>query len=252
MNDPLLRLDDLHKSFGGLKVSAGVNLAVRAGETHALIGPNGAGKTTLIAQIAGELRPDAGKIFLCGRDITRLAAHKRARLGLGRAFQVTSPMAGMTVLDNAVLAVMAQMGSPLRMWRPVRGEAAMMEEARAALARVGLAEVEEEKARDLSHGQRRQLELAMALAGRPRLLLLDEPMAGLGPRESRDMVDLLCGLKDIYAILLVEHDMDAVFALADRISVLVSGAIIATGSPRQIRADAAVRRAYLGEEDTPC
>ncbi len=248
MTGPLLELSDVHKAFGGLNVSMGVNMEVLKGETHALIGPNGAGKTTLIGQICGEILPDRGRIVLDGEDITRLPVHRRARLGLARSYQITSLMDGLSVLDNALLAVMARHGSPWRMFRSARNDEKLRDAAIALLARVDLGEHADRPAGDLSHGLRRQLELAMTLAGHPRLLLLDEPMAGLGPRESRRMVELLQELKEDHSILLVEHDMDAVFALADRISVLVAGRLIATGTPQEVRADDKVRRAYLGED----
>ncbi len=252
MSKELLRIENLSKVYGGLAASSNINLSLRAGETHALIGPNGAGKTTLIAQITGEVKPDAGSILFGGRDITSLPVFRRARLGLARSFQITSLMDTMSVFDNVLLAVMAHAGSAFGFWRPARAEAGLRMKALEALALAGLEGVEEALPGALSHGQRRQLELAMALAGRPRLLLLDEPMAGLGPGESRQMVALLEGLKGRYSMLLVEHDMDAVFALADRISVLVAGELIATGTPRDIRRDARVRAAYLGGEAETC
>jgi branched-chain amino acid transport system ATP-binding protein len=252
MSKELLRVENLSKVYGGLAASSSINLSLRAGETHALIGPNGAGKTTLIAQITGEVKPDAGSILFGGRDITSLPVFKRARLGLARSFQITSLMDVMSVFDNVLLAVMAHAGSAFGFGRPARAEAGLRKKALEALAMAGLEGVEAALPGALSHGQRRQLELAMALAGRPRLLLLDEPMAGLGPGESRQMVALLEGLKGRYSMLLVEHDMDAVFALADRISVLVAGELIATGTPRDIRRNARVRAAYLGGEAETC
>lgn len=248
-NPALLRIENLSKVYGGLSASANINLTLRAGETHALIGPNGAGKTTLIAQITGETRPDAGRILLKGRDITSLPVHRRARLGLARSFQITSLMDEMRVFDNALLAVMAHAGSPWRFWKEARREPALVEAARRVLALTGLEDAQDAPAGALPHGRRRQLELALALAGEPELLLLDEPMAGLGPGESRAMVELLKRLKPRHTMLLVEHDMDAVFALADRVSVLVAGRLIATGAPQAIRADERVRAAYLGEEE---
>ncbi len=248
MTRPLLELSDVHKAFGGLNVSVGVSMEVMRGETHALIGPNGAGKTTLIGQICGEILPDRGRIALDGEDVTRLPVHRRARLGLARSYQITSLMDALSVFDNALLAVMAHCGTPWRMFRSARDDERLRDAAIAVLARVDLADRAQRMAGELSHGQRRQLELAMALAGRPRLLLLDEPMAGLGPSESARMVELLREVKEEHSILLVEHDMDAVFALADRISVLVAGRLIATGTPREVRASPEVRRAYLGED----
>ena len=215
---------------------------------HALIGPNGAGKTTLISQLSGLVRPDAGTIRFAGRDITRLAAHARAHQGLARSFQITSLMAGMTVIENVALAVQARAGHSFRFWRPAAGDERLERPAMAALEKVGIAGRAGDAVGALSHGERRQLEIAMALASGPRLLLLDEPMAGMGPEESARMIAILQGLKGTAAMLLVEHDMDAVFALADRISVLVYGRVIASGPPAAIRANEAVRRAYLGEE----
>jgi len=249
MAEPLLRIENLRKSFGGLAVTRGLSLEVRSGEVHALIGPNGAGKTTLMDQIGGQLRPDGGRIALEGREITTWPVHARARAGLARSFQITRLMNEMSVFDNALLAVMAHMGTPWRFFRPARQDEALRDAAIAALARVDMGPWAERPAGELSHGLRRQLELALALAGRPRIVLLDEPMAGLGPRESARMVELLREVAEGCTLLLVEHDMDAVFALADRISVLVSGEIIATGAPEDIRRDEAVRAAYLGEEE---
>jgi branched-chain amino acid transport system ATP-binding protein len=221
---------------------------VREGELHAVIGPNGAGKTTLIAQLAGELAPDRGRIRFAGDDVTALAMPERARRGLARSFQITSICPAFSALDNVALAVQAQSGHSFRFWRPARRDESLRAPARALLDRLGLAARADALAATLSHGEQRQLELALALATRPLLLLLDEPMAGLGPEESARMVALLRDLKRRHAILLVEHDMEAVFALADRISVLVYGRCIATGTPAEIRADRAVRDAYLGDE----
>jgi branched-chain amino acid transport system ATP-binding protein len=249
--DALLQVEDLSKRFHGIVAADDILLDVRAGELHAVIGPNGAGKTTLIAQLAGEIKPDSGWIRFAGRDITALPIEARSALGLARSFQVTSLFLDFTALDNVALAVQAHAGHSFRFWRDVRCEPQLREPARAALARVGLAARATVKASELSHGEHRQLEIAMALATRPRLLLLDEPMAGLGPEESRRMVALLRELKRELAILLVEHDMEAVFALADRITVLVGGRVIASGAPAAIRADAQVRQAYLGEPQPP-
>ena len=245
----LLQLDGLRKRFGGIVATDGLSLGVRRGETHAVIGPNGAGKSTLIAQVSGSLAPDGGRIVFDGQDITRRAAHERAALGFARSFQITSIFPSFSVVDNVALAVQAGAGSSLRFWRAVRHESAIAEAARAIVAQVGLASVAEASAGALSHGEHRQLELGIALATRPKLLLLDEPMAGMGPDESARMVALIEGLKSRFTILLVEHDMDAVFRLADRISVLVAGRIIATGSVEAIRANAEVRAAYLGEDE---
>jgi branched-chain amino acid transport system ATP-binding protein len=245
--EPLLETRGLTKRFGGVVATDDVSLAVQPGEIHAVIGPNGAGKTTLVAQLAGELAPDAGRIRFAGADVTGLPVHARSALGLARSFQVTSIFRDFPVLDNVALAVQAHAGHSFRLWRDARREAALRDPARAVLAEVGLAGRAGVLAADLAHGEQRQLEIAMALATRPRLLLLDEPTAGMGPEESRQMVALLSRLKGHQALVLVEHDMDAVFALADRITVLVYGRVIATGSPDEIVASPAVRDAYLGD-----
>lgn len=245
-----LEIRDLVKRFGGLAATDGLSLAVTAGELHALIGPNGAGKTTLIGQLSGELRPDAGTIRFRERDVTRLPAHRRASMGLARSFQITSLFPSFTVLDNVAMAVQAHAGHSFRFWKDAGRDRRLGDAAHAVLERVGLAARADAYASDLAHGEARQLELAMALAGDPALLLLDEPMAGCGPEESARMVELLRSLKGMVTILLVEHDMDAVFALADRITVLVRGRALATGTPAAIRSDPAVREAYLGEEGT--
>jgi len=244
--EPLLRIEGLTRRFGGIVASDDITLAVGAGELHAIIGPNGAGKTTLIGQLAGEIAPNAGRIWFDRRDITATPIHARSALGLARSFQVTSLFADFTALDNVALAVQAHAGHSFRFWADARQERALRDPARAALAEVGLGDRADVIVSRLSHGEHRQLELAMALATRPRLLLLDEPMAGLGPEESARVVTLLRGLKGKLAILLIEHDMEAVFALADRITVLVYGRVIASGAPADIRADAEVRKAYLG------
>jgi branched-chain amino acid transport system ATP-binding protein len=243
----LLEIEGLTKRFGGVIASDGISLAVERGELHAVIGPNGAGKTTLIGQLTGEIAPDAGRIRFEGRDITALPVFRRSTLGLARSFQITSLFPDFTALDNVALAVQAHSGHSFRFWRTARSEAALREPARAALDRVGLGARSDMMCRDLSHGEHRQLELAMALATKPRVLLLDEPMAGMGPEDSARMVAMLRELKRELPILLIEHDMEAVFALADRITVLVYGRVIASGAPAVIRADAAVRQAYLGE-----
>jgi len=246
--EPLLRAERLHKRFGGLTVTNDVSLTVETRGVHAVIGPNGAGKTTLIHQIGGSLRPDAGRILFAGQEVTRLPPHRRARLGLARSFQITSVVPGFTALENAALAAQARAGSSFRFLRPAASEAGLNREAMAALEQVGLVDRATVPAGALSHGERRQLELAIALAQRPRLLLLDEPLAGAGPEETERLIGLLRWLKTQYGILLVEHDMQAVFALADTISVLVYGRIVASGRPEAIRADPAVRAAYLGED----
>jgi len=245
----MLQIDHLAKRFGGIVATDDVLLSIAPGELHAVIGPNGAGKTTLIAQLSGQLPPDSGRIRFAGTDITRLPVYKRSALGLARSFQITSLFLDHSVLDNVALAVQAHAGHSFRFWRNARHEAELRGPAMAALERVGLAARAERRAADLSHGEHRLLELAMALASKPRMLLLDEPMAGLGPDESARMVTMLQALKGDYTILLVEHDMEAVFALADRITVLVYGRVIASDVPDVIRADEAVREAYLGEEE---
>jgi branched-chain amino acid transport system ATP-binding protein len=249
MAEALLRIEGLTKRFGGVVASDTISLEVPAGELHAIIGPNGAGKTTLIGQLAGEIASDAGRIHFHGRDVTALPTYRRSQLGLARSFQITSLFLDFTALDNVALAVQAHAGHSFHFWRSARGEAELRDPARAALARVGLAERGDVLVSNLSHGEHRQLEIAMALATSPRMLLLDEPMAGMGPDESARMVETLRELKRELTILLIEHDMEAVFALADRITVLVYGRIIASGSPEAIRANAEVRQAYLGEQE---
>jgi branched-chain amino acid transport system ATP-binding protein len=249
MTEPLLRIERLTRRFGGVVASDEVSLEVGRGELHAVIGPNGAGKTTLIGQLAGEIAPNAGRIEFSGRDITALPVHRRSALGLARSFQITTLFPDLSALDNVALAVQAHAGHSFRFWRPARGEQALREPARAALDRVGLAGRADALVARLSHGEHRQLEIAMALATKPLMLLLDEPMAGMGPEESARMVALLRALKGDYTILLIEHDMEAVFALADRITVLVYGRVIASGPPAAIQADPEVRRAYLGEQE---
>jgi branched-chain amino acid transport system ATP-binding protein len=245
---PLLETRGLIKRFGGLIATDNLLLAVHPGEIHALIGPNGAGKTTLIAQLTGLLKSDAGSIHFAGHDITRLPTHARVRLGLARSFQITAVLREFSALDNVALAVQAHAGHSFRFLADARKETALREPARRQLEAVGLGERADILAANLSHGEQRQLEIAMALAADPRLLLLDEPMAGMGVEESQRMIALLRSLKGKRTILLVEHDMDAVFQLADRITVLVYGRAIATGRPNEIRANAEVRQAYLGEE----
>ena len=249
MSDALLALHGLRKRFGGLAVTDDVSLTVRPGEIHALIGPNGAGKTTLVHQVSGALRPDAGAVLFEGRDVTAWPVPRRARLGLGRTFQITCVVPGFTALENVALAVQARSGSSFRFLRPVRREAALNDVARASLSRVGLAHRADAAAGSLSHGQKRQLELAVALAAEPRLLLLDEPLAGAGSEETARLVALLHGLRGRFGVLLVEHDMGAVFALADRISVLVQGRIVVTGDAETVRGHPEVRSAYLGDDE---
>ena len=249
MSEPLLQVENLAKRFEGIVATDNLSLNVAAGELHAIIGPNGAGKTTLIAQLGGQLAPDSGRIHFAGNDITALPMYRRSRLGLARSFQITSLFLDLSVLDNVALAVQARAGHSFHFWSDARLEMELRQPARAALERVGLDGRADLPASALSHGEHRQIELAMALASLPRMLLLDEPMAGLGPEESARMVGMLRALKKEVTILLVEHDMEAVFALADRITVLVYGRVIASGAPADIRANAAVRDAYLGEAE---
>lgn len=245
----LLQVENLAKRFGGIIATDDLTFGVLEGELHAVIGPNGAGKTTLIAQLAGEREPDSGRIRFAGNDITSLPMHARSALGLARTFQITSLFLDLSVLDNVALAAQAHAGHSFRFWRSARSEMELREPARAALARVGLSARTHLPASALSHGEHREIELAMAIASRPRMLLLDEPMAGLGPEESARMVAMLRELKKELTIILVEHDMEAVFALADRITVLVYGRVIASGKPEEIRNNAQVRDAYLGEQE---
>ena len=248
MTEPLLRISGLHKNFGGLVATDNINLNVDPGIIHAIIGPNGAGKTTLIAQLSGLIRPGAGRIFFNGQDITRLPAAHRARLGLARSFQITSVLMPMTLLENVMLAVQGASGHSFRFWRPVKNDRQMRNRGMHHLSQVGLADRAHRLAAEVSHGEQRQLEVAMALAMEPRMLLLDEPMSGMGLEESARMIELLGALRGDKTIALVEHDMDAVFSLADTASVLVNGHIIATDSVDNIRANPDVQRAYLGEE----
>jgi branched-chain amino acid transport system ATP-binding protein len=247
MAEPVLALAHLSKSFGALTVTDDVSLDLRPGEVHALIGPNGAGKTTLIHQIAGTIRPDGGTLHFRDRDIGALSVAARARMGLARSFQVSSLVLEFSALRNVMLAVQARQGSSFRFFKRVMTDAALTEPAMAMLARVGLEKRASVAAAELSHGERRKLEIAIALALRPHAFLLDEPMAGMGPEGSKELTRFLDRLRTEAPILLVEHDMDAVFALADRISVLVYGRIIASGKPAEIRKSAEVRKAYLGE-----
>jgi branched-chain amino acid transport system ATP-binding protein len=246
--EPLLRIKDLVRRFGGILATDNVSLDVAQGELHAIIGPNGAGKTTLISQLTGHLAPNAGSIFLGGRDITSMPAYRRSALGLARSFQITSLLLDFTAADNVALAAQAHDGHSFRFFGDARKESGLRASAQAALMRVGLADRANVLVSKLSHGEQRQLELAVALATRPQLLLLDEPMAGLGVTESARMVKLLQELRKEVTIVLVEHDMEAVFALADRISVLVYGRVIASGAPSEIRQNEEVKRAYLGDQ----
>ncbi len=243
----MLEVEGLSKRYGGIAASDGVRLKVRRGEIHAVIGPNGAGKTTLVSQLSGSTFPDAGRILFDGRDITRLVQHDRVKAGLARSHQITSIFRSFTVLENLALAVQAREGSSFSFWRPVAAEAALFGEARGVAAEVGLQGKEDRPASVLSHGEQRALELGLALATRPRLVLLDEPLAGMGPEESQRMIDLIGRLRPRLTVLLVEHDMDAVFRVADRITVMVNGRVIASDVPEAVRANREVQIAYLGD-----
>ena len=243
---PLLTVSELHKYFGAVRASDAVSFEVYPGEVHAIIGPNGAGKTTLIAQLSGFLNPDSGQMWFDGFDLNELAAHRRAHIGLVRSFQITSLFPEYSVLDNVCLALQSLSGGNYRFFQPATADRQERENATTFLDKAGLGAVLDRPARTLAYGQQRQLEIAMALALSPKLMLLDEPMAGMGRSESQAIINLLDKLKGSVAMLLVEHDMDAVFALADRVSVLVYGKLIATGTPDVIRADPEVQRAYLG------
>jgi branched-chain amino acid transport system ATP-binding protein len=247
MAEPILSVRNLEKSFGALKATSGVSLDLRPGEIHALIGPNGAGKSTLINQIAGAVAPDAGSIRFLGQDVTTMRTSHRAHMGLARTFQISSLAQDFSALRNVMLAAQSRQGSSLRFFRSVMRDTSLTEPAMQMLSRVGLADRANVPAAELSHGERRQLEIAVALAMQPKAFLLDEPMAGMGPEGSKALTGFLSDLRREAPILLVEHDMDAVFALADRVSVLVYGQIVATGSVAEIRSDPDVRRAYLGE-----
>ena len=246
--EPLLRVDNLVRKFGGITATDNLSLEVADGELHAIIGPNGAGKTTLISQLTGQLAPNSGTIHFGGRDVTKLPAYRRSRLGLARSFQITSLLPDFTAADNVALAAQAHDGHSFYFWANARKEKSLRETARAALARVGLEHRADAIVSELSHGEQRELELAVALATKPQLLLLDEPMAGLGVSESARMVELLKALRREVTIVLVEHDMDAVFALAARITVLVYGRVIACDVPDAIRVNEDVKQAYLGEQ----
>ncbi|SDR48988.1 amino acid/amide ABC transporter ATP-binding protein 1, HAAT family [Rhizobiales bacterium GAS191] len=248
MAEPVLRVDNLVKRFGGITATDHLSLEIGEGEFHAIIGPNGAGKTTLLAQLSGELQPTSGRIAFRGADITALSMPARSQRGIARSFQINTLCRDFTALDNVALAVQAHQGHSFRFWRPAQEDARLREPALRVLDEVGLAKRADIPAGHLAHGEQRQLEMALALATKPRLLLLDEPMAGMGAEDSAAMVELLSRLKSSYTILLIEHDMDAVFALADRITVLVYGRAIATGTADAVQADPEVQRAYLGED----
>jgi branched-chain amino acid transport system ATP-binding protein len=244
----LLDVRGLNKSYGGIKATDDLDLQVRHGEIHALIGPNGAGKTTLVSQLAGDVSSDSGRIVFDGADIGALKPHERARRGLVRSFQITRLFRSFSVLDNVALAVQAVNGSSLSAWRPAHADQALFDRAGEVLALLGLSDKHAHRTEQLSHGEQRALEVGMALASRPRLLLLDEPMAGMGPDEAARMEALIAGLRGGSTVLLIEHDVDAVFRLADRVSVLVAGRIVATGDPSSVRGNRAVIEAYLGED----
>jgi len=244
----MLRLEGIGKHFGGVVATDRVSLEVRQGEVHALIGPNGAGKTTLVGLISGALAADGGGIFFEEKNITGMKQHDRVRSGLARSYQITSIFRKFSVLDNLALAVQARSGSSFSFWRPLEKETALFEEASSILGEIGLQEKKNHVAATLAHGEQRALEVGLALATQPKLVLLDEPMAGMGPEESRRMIELIERIRAGVTVLLVEHDMDAVFRLADRISVMVDGRVIATDSPEKIRANPEVRKAYLGDE----
>jgi branched-chain amino acid transport system ATP-binding protein len=244
----VLELKELSKHFGGVIATRDVTLNVARGEVHALIGPNGAGKTTLIGQVAGTIRSDSGQVLFEGVDITALAPHERVRRGLARSFQITSIFGRLPVLENLALAVQARSGSSFSFWKPVAAERELFRQAEEIAADIGLSGRLHLASSSLAHGEQRALEVGLALATKPQLVLLDEPMAGLGAEESRRMVELIERVSGRVTVLLVEHDMDAVFRLADRISVLVNGRIVATGAPQEIRANEEVRKAYLGDE----
>ncbi|MGD8251749.1 MAG: ABC transporter ATP-binding protein [Desulfobacterales bacterium] len=248
MTSPVLEVRRLVKSFGAVAATDGVELSIQPGEIHALIGPNGAGKTTLLNQIAGELRPDAGSIRFKGRPIDGLPVHRRTALGMARTYQVTSIFNGFDTLINVALGIQAREGHRFRLWKRVEDDHRLLGAAMDVLRRIGLEDHAHTRASNLSHGDQRKVGIAMALATCPDLLLLDEPMAGMGPRACEEMVDLLKSLKGRYSLLLIEHDMEAVFALADRISVLVYGRIIASGIPDDIRRNPSVQEAYLGDD----
>jgi branched-chain amino acid transport system ATP-binding protein len=245
---PVLQVESVWKVFGGVIANRDVSLTIAADEAHGLIGPNGAGKTTLISMLAGELRADQGRILLDGRDVTRLGAAQRAQLGIRRSFQITSVFPELTVIENAVLACQAMRGGTFRFWKPIKADTHLHDLAMSALGEVGIKQLAEKYVATLSHGERRQLELAMVLVGKPRILLLDEPFAGMGPDETAEMVERLQAMKKQHAMLLIEHDLDALFSLADRLTVMVMGTPITSGDTETVRNDERVRAAYFGTE----
>ena len=245
----LLEVRNLVKNYGGLRVTDHVNIRLQAGHIHALIGPNGAGKTTLVNQIVGEVRSDAGQIFLKGQDITHWSVAKRARAGLGRSYQINSVIPEFTALENVLLAVQTAQGHNFHFWQAATAQSALVERSDAVLDLLGLLAVRQQRVSNLSYGQQRQIELAMAVASQPDVLLLDEPMAGLGPAETQHMIEVLQGLRQQFAILLIEHDMHAVFSLADQVSVLVYGQVVLCDTPDAVRTSDIVREAYLGDEE---
>lgn len=249
MSHALLKLEDVRKAYGALAVTDGVSLSVNPSEIHGLIGPNGAGKTTLVGQISGLITPDSGRIFFKDSDISSVPASSRTRMGMGRSFQITSIFSSMSALENVALAVKAKQGHCFQFWKAANQYHEVQNKAAHILSTVGLGGLENTPCDELGHGELRQLELGIALAAEPKLLVLDEPMAGLSPVETRQMVELLTKLKASYGILLIEHDMDAVFALADRISVLVAGKVVFTGTAEDVRNSKLVQRAYLGDDD---
>lgn len=247
MADPILEVISLTKCFGAIAASDGLTFSVKRGTIHGLIGPNGAGKSTAIAQLSGELQSDTGRVRFDGQDVTRWPVDKRARSGLQRSYQITSLLPEFTAEDNVAMAIQSQQGHSFRFWDNARKDHSLRIPARKILERVGLSDFADSPVMDLAHGQQRQLELAMVLATAPSMLLLDEPMAGMGQSESLRMMELLRPLKGDVTMLLVEHDMDVVFALADMISVLVKGQVLITGTPAEIKNHPEVRRAYLGD-----
>jgi len=248
MAETVLQIENISKSFGALRAISNLSLTVKMGEIHALIGPNGAGKTTLIQQVYGSSKPDRGTILLNGDEITNLTVSKRVRAGIGRSFQISNVLLDFTVFENAIIAELARLGQSFRFFQPAFADPVLKEGADLILDRVGLLPSKDLRVGDLSHGEKRVLELALALATKPKLLLLDEPMAGAGPEESRRMADIIEGLRENFAILLIEHDMDAVFRLASRLTVLVEGEIIATGTVAEISKNELVKSAYLGDD----